>query len=600
MKRWLIILCSLFSLSLYSQTDLSKSQNLINCRYFPDSPFDNAEFYTSRGLWYGFTIPEISDKTNYGKFGGPYCLRTQKWISKSLIEFDFGISGKGVIPLSDADSAIICQFPGMLYQKFFFDKIIVELKLNYISNRTCLYQASVVNLDNKDQSVSMRLKGSAFENIGVAEKFLDGWMFKIDGKDEIFWLIRFRTDNAMEMEYSETDYKFSYKELQIIRPGNTLKMVATISQYFIGDPKQDVQVASESLENPGKYEKNNQQYWEIINNLITIDSDELKKLSLKCVVTLFNNLRSPLPEQANYYFFRGQGKENSICDIDETWLVSSALIRFDTRLAMHQLASVLTSLNPDSSINRFLSFNHDYEISSPISQKPMAAWTCWNIFSVSKDLDFLVQAFPLIEAYHNYWYTNCDKNNNSWCENSKGIETVELNALLYTEKYCLEKMSKILGDSVKVIQYQKQINDLRDNFNKHFYNDYLKQYCDISLLDDTIIISNTAAGYCMWSGLASYPIASEYAKSIDKMFNSGYYDGLFSSGEYSIDYYYFLLSGLKLYGYNQLAELLKSSILSEVFSLDEEDSLNYYDKDKSGFIENSSMTSAIILLLLNY
>ncbi len=586
--------------SIYSQTEINNYKNNINCNYFPASPFDESEFYTSRGSWFGFTIPDSLNKNNYGKFGGPYCLKTQKWISKSLIEFDFGIAGKGVMPLSEAEEYEISQLPGMLYQKYIFPNIKVELKLSSISNRTCLYQALIINTSNKEQSVSMRLKGSAFAELGKAENFADGWMFKIDNKEDIFWLIRFRIDKDLEIMYTETDYEISYKDLQKINPDDTLKFIATISQYFKGDSKQDVMVASDALENPDNYLKNNTNYWEAIFNAISSNDTGYRDLSFKSIQTLYNNLKSPLPGYSNYFFYRGCGIENSISDVDESWLIASSLIKFDTRLAMHQLAAVLVSINPDSSINRFLSFNPDNEISSPINQNPMAAWTCWNIYSVSQDFEFLAQAFPKIESYHNYWYKYCNKNNNLWCENSKGVESVELNALLYTEKYCLEKMSRVLGDTVKAKMYQNQIENILDNFNKYFYNNTLKQYCDYSIISDTIILSGNAVGYCLWSGLASMEIAAEYAKKTEEMINSGYYYNLFKSEKYNIEYFYFLISGFKLYGYNNISEVLKSSLISTFINKKTNDNLRYFDFERNSFIDNSSMTSAVILLLINY
>ncbi|MDD3859478.1 MAG: trehalase family glycosidase [Bacteroidales bacterium] len=590
----------IISSSIYSQTEINNFKNHITCNYFSDSPYNEPEFYTSRGSWFGFTIPDSLNKNNFGKFGGPYCIKTQKWISKSLLEFDYGISGKGVISLSDSDEYEISQLPGMLYQKYVFPNIKIELKLSFISNRTCLYQALLINTSNKEQDVSMRLKGTAFEELGKAENFSDGWMFKIDGKDDIFWLLRFRIDKDMEIMYTETDYEISYKDLLKLNSGDTLKLIATFSQYFKGDSKQDVMVASDALENPDNYLINNSKYWDAIYNAINTDNQNYKNLCLKSIQTLYNNLRSPLPYYSNYFFYRGKGIENSITDVEESWLIASSLIKFDTRLAMHQLASVLVSMNPDSSINRFLSFNPNNEMSSAINQKPMAAWTCWNIFSVSKDLDFLIQAFPLIEAYHNYWYTKNDKNGNLWCEDNEGIETVELNALLYTEKYCLEKMSKIIGDTAKSITYQNQIEDIQNNFNKYFYNNSLKKYCDHSLTSDTIIISNSAPGYCLWSGLSSIEIATEYAKQVDQMINSGYYLSLLKSEKYNVDYFYFLISGLKLYGFNGISEYLKSELINVYINQNANLSLKYYDNEKNSYIENSSMTAAVILLLVNY
>ncbi len=601
MKKILIIILGFWlTQPLFSQQDMYSFPNQIKCTLFPSSINDAPEYYTAKGSWFGFTLPATDDTENYGKFGGPYCMKTNKWISPSLLQFDFGVAGKGSIPLASANETEFSQLPGMLYQKFVFPDYLIELKLNFISPRTTLYQATAINTSDKAKSISMMLTGEMFEGLGEAEKFTDGWMFKIDKKDDVFWLVRFRLDGEMELTYSTQDYQFSYKQLQTIAPGDTLKIVAVVSEYFKGDQKQDVVFASEALNDPQTQVDKNYGLWQYILSKINNTNPELKKLCLKSVQTFYLNMRSFLPGFGNYNLVSGTGIRDHYINTDESWLISTGLIFFDTKLAMHQLVTILSAQNTDGSINKYVPIDVGQKLPNILSEKPMAAWTAYNIYSADPDKGFLGTVFPLIEANHNYWYENRDANKNLWCEDEEGVETVKINAMLFTEKFCLKKMAEILEDSVKVNLYQGQINQIKKEFSKYFVDKDNKRYCNYDLKTNTYVITEDVIGYCLWSGLATYESAEIYAIEIDKHIFDGYYDELFASGNYDIEYYYFLIAGLKQYTLVDISNDIKTKLLNQQLKTYNTTTLEYFDPSTNLKIKNSTVMAAVLTLLINY
>jgi hypothetical protein len=138
-------------------------------------------------------------------------------MSPGLLKLNMSIAGKGEMDFTKAKKTEIAQYPGLLTQRFDFDNIRLELNLETVTIRSSLYQALAINTSEKDQSISMSLSGSMFEGLGEGEKFPDGWMFKVDGKDDVFWVVRFRLDAAMELSYSTLDYEFKFKQMQTVK-----------------------------------------------------------------------------------------------------------------------------------------------------------------------------------------------------------------------------------------------------------------------------------------------------------------------------------------------------------------------------------------------
>ena len=50
------------------------------------------------------------------------------------------------------------------------------------------------------------------------------------------------------------------------------------------------------------------------------------------------------------------------------------------------------------------------------SKPPLAAWAVYNAYNASQDKEFLEEMYPKLVAYHNWWYTNRDTDQNGVAE----------------------------------------------------------------------------------------------------------------------------------------------------------------------------------------
>ena len=589
----------LFASAMFAQS-LYDYPNQLNYSHFPENSNDTPNFFSSTGAWFGIGLPQAYQSDKFGQFAGPYSTYTNNWFSTSILDFNFGITGKGKIELATATNIETDQYPGLLVQKYHFEDYRIEEKLMFISGRTCLLKIDAINTSQDPMQMSMMLQGSAFEELGEAESFTDGWMYKIDNKDDILWLIRFRLDKEMDLSYSPQDYEFSYKSPISVMPSDTLSIVATISQYFKGDIQQDVEMASDALYSPEKYFKKNVNLWDYLTSKITSDDSDLRKLSVKSIQTLYLNLRSYIPSFQNFFFVESTGISSAYINTDESWLYSSALLRFDIRLSLQSIASNLKNLNNDGSLNKYIGVLNTISTDSTLSENPMAAWTTWNFYSMSPDIKSLLQIYPMLEKHHNYWYEYRDSNNNLWCEDINGIETVKLNAMLFSEKYCLMKLSEELEYTEKAKMYKLQIDSIKTVFNKHFFDMDLISYVNINIVDKSKTEDADAVGYCLWAGIASWDIANIYAENVQANIDSGYYQSLFKSGKFDIEYYYYLIAGLKQYKHVTESERLKELLLQQILKNAFSKPIPSFESAAEVNYNNSSLTSAILLLLINY
>ncbi|MDD4157569.1 MAG: hypothetical protein PHY08_13470, partial [Candidatus Cloacimonetes bacterium] len=371
----------------------------MNCSYFPSYSDDSVtNVFSNNGSWFGIGIPSADSPERFGKFAGPYSFYNDKWISRSLMQFNFGVVGFGKIQYEFAKDFEVVQFPGLLYQKFIFDDYQIEIRAVFISGRTCLFKADAINTSDKKIPMTWMVNGDAYEEIGEVDKFTDVWMYRVDNKDDVFWLLRFELDDKVNLVFGADSFEFSYKEPQWIEPNDTLSVVTTLSQYFKGDDKGEVEMVSQALKDPEQFFDKNQNMWSYFASNIIVQNEAYKKISIKSLQTLLMNLRSYIPEFKNYFFVEKSDIEQEYINVDENWFYASAMIRYDISLATHALASTVSNLNKDSSLNNIIPVLNYNDSISILNNRPMAAWTAWNIFAIKPDVSMMKVFYPLIKA----------------------------------------------------------------------------------------------------------------------------------------------------------------------------------------------------------
>ncbi len=600
MKKVYGLLVFLLLFSVLEAQTLYDYPDQIHYSYFPTGANDTiSSSYSSNGAWFGIGLPELENPYRWGKIAGPYSTYTNEWVGKSLLQFNFGIAGYGKIQFESAKEHKIIQYPGLLYQKYTFDTFFLEEKVLFISGRTCLINVDAVNSSQKAIPMSIMIKGVAFDEVGEAESLADGWMYKIDGKDDVFWLVRFRLDKDINFSYNTDNFEFSYKEPEVVLPGDTLSMILTMSQYFKGDTKQDVMIVSDALNSPEMYFERNEKFWRFLISNIIQDDKDLQALSVKAIQTLFLNLRSSIPSFQNYFFVERTGLDNVYVNTEESWFYASSLIRYDSKLSTNVLASNMSGLNNNSTLNRVIPVLDSTIIDNELNFKPMAAWTAWNIFSVNPDADLMERIYPFLKSYHEAWYINHNINNNLWCEDKNGVERADLNALLYSEKYFLMKIAEKLGYDEDVKLYKQKMDTIKLSYTKCFFDVDLMSFINYNLKDGSKEVASEAIAYSLWSGLAAFNVAEYYLEIIQQQIDNGTFESTFETGVFDIAYYYFLISGLRLYKYDDESVAINKLLLKQVLKDSKDKPLPSYRSD--GMVnDNSSLTSAVLLLLINY
>ncbi|MDD4150659.1 MAG: hypothetical protein PHE33_11610, partial [Bacteroidales bacterium] len=194
---------------------------------------------------------------------------------------------------------------------------------------------------------------------------------------------------------------------------------------------------------------------------------------------------------------------------------------------------------------------------------------------------------------------NRNVDENLWCEDNSGLERVDINAMLFSEKYCLNKIATSLGYLDDARMYQMQMDSIRLYFNSYFFDVDTPGFVNIDIENGQKLMADDVIGYALWSGLAALDVASFYAQKINVEIADGTYKQKFESGDFDISYYYFLISGLKLYKFEEEANQLLDILLETVIRDSQNKPLPSYGMNKT-VNDNSSLTAAVLLLLLNY
>lgn len=566
----------------------------------PNKPDDKAIFFANKGIWHGYTLPENNDTENYGKFGGPYCFYTKKWVSPSLLNLSLYSDNNSKIDLNTAKTKNLTQFPGLLKQEFEFDDYKLILNLETTTTRTSLFRAILINNSQSEKNFSMNIRGSMFDEFGKSEQVPDGWIYKVEGKDDIVWLVRFRLDAEMDLNYSDYSYEFKYKQMQTIQPNDSLIMTAVIAQFFKGDTQQDVLLSNDVLTLTQGYLDNNKNLWNFLFAHMNSQNKINRQMSLNAFQTIYLNLRSALPTKRFFTVLPYNETKDLFINTDESWFTAISLLKFDPRISNNTINFILNSINEDGSLNKYLNIMPEFENKSEIIEKPMAAWTVFNIYSHNNDENFLKSVLPILDKYLNFWFENRDIDKNGWIENSKGIEEVALNAILFTEIHSMAKMYEIIKDEEKAEYYQKQIDRIAQNFNLYFFQVEQNRYCDFNTETKKYEIAKNTIGYCLWSGITNQSIADVYAQEIVKDINSDEIFYRIENSDLDPGYFYLMALGFRYFEYSQIHDALKLIFTNKVdFDFTNRNKLFSYKYNKKT-IEYSTYIAAIYLLMTNY
>ena len=596
--------------------------------------------FSDQGAWHGYYLPS-KDATNiYGGFAGPviiaeeYPVNLGDTISKIQIT---NADTQNVYDLTKADVSFD-YYPGKLVQTYDLADFKLTLELIFGSNRTALIETKIDNKTNGDLNLNLEWTGNIFNEFKEKE---DGKVYELGQTLEA-------TENGVQVNFSEiretwrffsteetkflvtyegnvkttvngNSYTTKLEDVINIAAKDSFKTESTQTYTFTTSELNDEKVKiQDMLTNSEKYFKENNTRWQgyldkTFANVKVKADPKYKNAAVKSIETLTTNWRSAAGDllhdgvipSMSYKWFIGMWAWDS-------WKQAVATARFDGELAKNNIRALFDyqittedEVRPQDAgaIIDAIFYNKDSargddggNWNERNSKPALAAWAVWNVYKSTGDYAFLQEMYPKLVAYHQWWYTNRDHDQNGIAEyggmvhelnNSKeeiilaaawesgmdnaprfdvagygpedtGIdvyenkdekgnllgysinqESVDLNAYLYAEKGFLKSMAEVLGKTDDITKYEKEAKYIRDYVSKNMFDEETGFFYDLQINEDGSekkLLVNRGKGPEGWIPLwAKMATKEEADKVIDNMLDEGKFNTLVPFGTASQD-----------------------------------------------------------------
>ncbi len=593
--------------------------NVLNYFGTPDSASDRSALaFSDQGAWFAYGFPEDIDC--YGGFSGPFLMTQDNglWSSKGLSQLQLinDDSNKSIDWREFSHSST--SHLSHMVQVFESHDLRITQTLFFASHNSTLITTEITNLTNNNVVYKPSWSGTLFPNDIVSTEYKNGVELKSMRSLAKGSVQAFGT-HLESIQTTDTSYTISLEEIKI-ETGQSKKL--TLSHSFIFPEYSASQedtfmlnvVALPDFIFNQRIQEKKEQMTGLYQKLDTIWSDTIyKNLMAKTVLTLQNNWRvsagelkhSGLFPSYHYEWFHGFWAWDS-------WKHAVALAQYDTELAKDQILAMydfqqLNGFIPDCVYRDTTIENHNFRNTKP----PLSAWSTWNVFEQSEDLDFLESIYPKIVKQHEWWYANRDIDQDGLCEYgstdgsliaakwesgmdnavrfdqsqilrksetsfSLNQESVDLNAYLYAEKVFMVKMASILNDSLRLVKLTKEAEVLKVQIQNQFFDSESGWFYDTTLDGSTFISDMGCEGWIpLWAKVASEkqaeaikngmmnpalfftPVPFQTLSASHPKFepNGGYW-----RGPNWLDQAYFGIIGLRNYGYEKEATLATNRV----------------------------------------
>ncbi|MCW9018234.1 MAG: trehalase family glycosidase, partial [Kangiellaceae bacterium] len=555
--------------------------------------------FLDRGAWHGFYLPPEDKGEFFGSFSGPMVIAEEysHYFSDALHRLNLYNAGNNTrYDLSTAAGSRLF-LPGKLKQIYDFKDLKLEITLEFTDERTAIISNRVEA--KSDLSLTFEWTGESLKphwskTLSIQDntvkfnltRIRDTWKTLLN-----FSQLRITHQQPITVVTADNRYKVRLKNPLSISKKQS-KQINFAIQYFhtqeeANHPKWQkpfYALDRKRAENAARW----QRYLEQFGSL----EKQYRALSLKAQQTLISNWRSPagailhdsVTPSVTYQWFNGVWAWDS-------WKQVAALATFDPELAKNNWRAMFDyqitatdGLRPqdEGMIIDVIFYNKspDRNGDGPNwnernSKPPLAAWSVWEIYQNTQDVEFLKQAFPKLMSYHQWWFTNRDHNKNGVAEfgasidrnnkdeksivqaaawesgmdnaprfdldtgikvyenigiNNKVVgysinrESVDLNSFLYKEKLLLSKMAGLIGNKELANQLVAESKALANYIQTKMFDNESGYFFDIDMQGKLIKAQGMGSeGYIpLWAGAATAEQAERVIKNLmsEKDFNT--------------------------------------------------------------------------------
>jgi putative isomerase len=529
------------------------------------------------------------------------------------------LTGKGLLNLSTAANIQLNYFPGKLVQNMTIEGLQLELELIYVSNRSSLISARIINTTNATISIKTNWSG---------DKLWTGPSLSSDVTGALLTTTNFKAkltlDHSQAGTFTNTNngYTFNQTAYHTLKAKDTLKRKALISVCFDQtELNQEISASSAWFLQSDQLLTANKQRWDgylakIFNLKINYWQDiKYRRLGVKTIETLMSNWKSAalgLPVEGVFPSFNGF---NGFWAWD-SWKEAAGITHFNPELAKNTIRSMFAMQEGNGMIPDVI-FNAPANNNLRDTKPPLASWAVWEIYKTTGDKTFIQEMYPKLKKYHEWWYSHRDYDNNMLCEygstdgtviaakwesgmdnayrfsNSQIVkngsgeysllqESVDLNAYLQQEKILLANMADKLGFPSDAVKFKNDAAILKSKIITIFYDNSTSYFYDLNKQTNTLLKDYGPEG---WTPLfTEIAIQSQANSVISTMLssnhfntylpfptlsvsNSGFSETGYWYGRVWMDQVYFGIHALQKYGYDAEAKTMREKVIANTEGL---------------------------------
>lgn len=420
--------------------------------------------FADLGAWHGYYLHDKDATDLYGGFAGPviigeeYPANLSDSVSKMVLS---DASGKEY-NLADAKNVDAVYYPGKLVQTYEMEDFTLNMELIYGSNRTALIRFNVENTTDKELELQVKWEGKIFTTYGSKGASLGttleatetgvnvnfeeirstwNWMTTEENKFQV----RFDKPVTTTVSEDKTTYESVMNEPVKIGAGEAFTTWSTQSYTFTDEEARSEEAKiNDMLKNGDKYFADNNTRWQGYLDKTFTGAENVgkayKNATVKSIETLMTNWRSAagalkhdgVVPSMSYQWFIGMWAWDS-------WKQAVGASVFNGELAQDNIRALFDyQIQEDDPVRPqdagtiidCIFYNQDESRGgdggnwNERNSKPaLAAWSVFNVYQQTHDKEFLKEMYPKLVAYHNWWYTNRDVDQNGVAEYGAMVHT---------------------------------------------------------------------------------------------------------------------------------------------------------------------------------
>ena len=324
---------------------------------------------------------------------------------------------------------------------------------------------------------------------------------------------------------------------------------------------------------------------------------EFEKLCYKCLSVNRVNVYSP-QDGIDCRFTTPDRLPHRHMWLWDSMFHAMAISQYNTLLAKEAILAVLQCQQPDGFIPHMMKSREDI---SGITQPQVIAWAVLTVYRKDGDTEFLRKCAPSIARFLDWFLLNRDKNANGlleWdmnfdsgncrCDESgmdnsprfdvdEPLDAIDCSVFMAHDCACLAEIYKITGNMAESEKYSRIAEEMSEKINTLLWDEEQGIYCDRALSGKLTGVLTCSSFLPMFAGICPPEKAQ---RMINLLEDKTKFAAVFPVPSIALDhplygadmwrscvwinYNYFIILGLKRYGYKDKAEKLAHTTLERV------------------------------------